>query len=105
MHTSAYQLFKLQLMSVVPLAKDAIHIYIGFLALLVGVFVLRKPLASLWVLLPGILISLAMEVLDLRDDRAWLGYFRWGASLKDLINGNAIPLVLVLLARRRLIRP
>ena len=104
MSTSAYQHFKLEFLSLVPLAKDAVHMYVGFFCLLLGLLVLRRPLRSYWVLLPGLVVSLAMEVLDLRDDRAWLGYFRWTASLEDVVNTNAIPVVLVVLARRGLLR-
>ena len=48
--------------------------------------------------MPGLVVSLAMEVFDLRDG------FGWGASLKDLVNTNLIPFLLVQLARWRLIR-
>ncbi len=100
MSTSAYQLFKLHFLSIVPLAKDAVHVYVGVLALLVSAFILRLPVRSLRVLLPGLVLSLLMEALDLRDDLAWLGYLRWWASLKDVLNTNALPVLLVLLARR-----
>ncbi len=102
--TSAYQLFKLEFLSLVPLGRDAVHVYVGFLCLLLGLLLLRRPLGSWWVLLPGLVLAVAMELLDLRDDRAWLGHYRWLASLKDLVNTNAIPFVLVFLARRRWLR-
>ncbi|HZI64782.1 MAG TPA: hypothetical protein VFE44_08375 [Thermoanaerobaculia bacterium] len=104
MRTSAYQLFKIHFLSFVPLAKDAVHIYIGFACLLLALLVLRRPLRSFWILVPGIAVSIVMELLDLRDDQAWLGRLRFSASLKDIFNTNAIPLVLVLLARWRLIK-
>lgn len=100
MNTSAYQLFKLHVLSVIPLAKDAVHVYVGIAALLVAALLLRIPLVSFRALLPGLILSILMEVLDLRDDMAWLGYFRWSASLKDVLNTNAIPLLIVVLARR-----
>ena len=100
MSTSAYQLFKLHILSIVPLAKDGVHIYVGVLALLVSALLLRLPIRGYRVLLPGLVLSLVMEALDLRDDMTWLGYFRWSASLKDVINTNALPFVLVTLARR-----
>jgi len=100
MGTSAYQLFKLHFLSVVPLAKDAVHIYVGILALFVAAALLRLPIRSYRVLLPGLLLSLAMEALDLRDDLSWLGYLRWDASLKDVVNTNVLPFVIVVLARR-----
>ncbi|HBL31704.1 MAG TPA: hypothetical protein DD490_33185 [Acidobacteria bacterium] len=90
---SDYQIFKLGWLAVLPLTKDAIHIYIGFVCLLVALILFRRSLTSYAALVPGLLVSLALEVLDLRDGFGWL------ASLKDVVNTNLIPFVLVLLAR------
>ena len=90
---SKYQIFKLGWLAVLPLTKDAIHIYIGFLCLLVALILFRRSLSSYTALIPGLVVSLAMEVFDLRDGYDWL------ASLKDVINTNLMPFVLVLLAR------
>ena len=100
MGTSSYQLFKLHFLSIVPLAKDAVHIYVGVLALLVATALLRLPVRSYRALLPGLVLSLLMEALDLRDDLSWLGYLRWDASLKDVVNTNVLPLLIVVLSRR-----
>jgi hypothetical protein len=89
----SYQLLKLWLLDILPLTKDAIHVYIGFLCLLVALAVLRRRLTSYWALVPGLLVSVTMEIIDLRD-----GY-GWAASVKDLINTNLMPFVLVTLAR------
>jgi hypothetical protein len=43
---SSYQLFKLWWLAVLPLTKDAIHIYIGFIGLLIGLIVFRRRLSS-----------------------------------------------------------
>ena len=90
---SSYQLLKLWWLAVLPLTKDAIHIYIGFTGLLVGLLVFRRRLSSYQALIPGFLISLAMDFFDLRD-----GY-SVGASVHDIINTNLLPFVLVTLAR------
>lgn len=95
---SGYQVFKLWWVSVLPLTKDAIHIYIGFLCLVFALVALRRRLTSFWALVPGILLSLTMEYFDLRDG------FNWQASVKDLVNTNLIPLLLILLARWRAIQ-
>lgn len=92
---SDYQIFKLWWLAVLPLTKDAIHIYIGFLCLLIALIVFRRRLTSYWAVVPGLLVSVLMEILDLRD-----GY-DWVASAKDLVNTNLIPVVLVTLARLR----
>jgi len=39
---SDYQIFKLGWLAVLPLTKDAIHIYIGFLCLLVALILFRR---------------------------------------------------------------
>lgn len=91
--SSNYQIFKLAWLSVLPLTKDAIHVYIGFLCLLVSLIVLRRKLTSFWALALGVAVSIAMEIFDLRDGFSLL------ASAKDLVNTNLIPLLLVLLAR------
>ena len=90
---SNYQLLKLWLLAALPLTKDAIHVYVGFGCLLISLIVFRRRLTSYWALVPGLLVSLMMEVFDLRD-----GY-NWTASIKDLINTNLMPFVLVTLAR------
>jgi hypothetical protein len=102
--TSEYQLFKLRLLDVVPISKDAAHVYVGMGCLFLALALFRAPLRSYRALLPGLAAALAMEVLDLRDDRASLGHFRWGASLKDVVNTNLLPCALVTLARLGLIR-
>jgi hypothetical protein len=90
---SSYQLFKLWWLAVLPLTKDAIHIYIGFVLLLIALIVFRRRLSSYQALIPGLVVSLVMEVFDLRD-----GY-SLGASVHDIINTNLLPFVLVTLAR------
>ena len=95
---SNYQLFKLWWMTVLPLSKDAIHVYIGFLCLLVALVLLRRRISSWWAIAPGLAVSLIMEIFDLRD-----GY-GWAESAKDLVNTNLIPVLLVLLARWQLLR-
>ncbi len=44
--TSAYQGLKLRVLSIVPLAKDAIHVYIGFGCYAGTVLLFRLPLGS-----------------------------------------------------------
>jgi hypothetical protein len=95
---SNYQLLKLWLLAAMPLTKDAIHVYIGFLCLLVALLLFRRRLSSPWSLVPGLLVSITMEIFDLRDG------FGVAASAKDLVNTNLIPLLLVLLARWNLIQ-
>jgi hypothetical protein len=101
--TSTYQRVKLVVLSLVPLTKDAVHVYIGCGCLLGAAALLRWPLSSFRVLVPGLLVSLAMEVVDLRDGLRE-DNLNLGASLHDLVNTNLIPLIVVWLARRRRLR-
>jgi hypothetical protein len=103
--TSAYQLLKLKVLHVVPLAKDAVHIYIGFACLLLAVTVLRIRPTSFKAVLPGLVVSLAMEISDIRDELVYNGHVLWAASLKDVVNTNLIPLLLVALLRTRGLKP
>jgi hypothetical protein len=99
--TSPYQSLKLRVLSIVPLAKDAIHVYIGFGCYAGTVLLFRLPLASGRALVPGFLVSLGMEYFDLRDNLRAHGRQLWADSLKDIVNTNVIPLAVVLLARLR----
>lgn len=102
--TSGYQLFKLRVLGLIPVSKDAAHIYVGMACLLLALLVFRVPLRSGRALIPVLIGALAMEVFDLRDDRASVGHFRWNASLRDVVNTMLLPLVLVTIARLNLIR-
>ena len=97
--TSSYQALKLRVLAVIPLAKDAVHVYIGFGCYAASILLLRLPLGSGRALLPGLLVSLGMEALDLRDDWQGTGHLHWAASVKDVVNTNLIPVALVLIAR------
>ena len=101
--TSTYQRIKLLVLSILPLTKDAIHVYVGCACLLATAALLRWPLSSYRVLVPGLLLSLAMEVVDLRDGRRQ-EKVHWVGSAHDLVNTNLIPLAIVLLARKRRLR-
>lgn len=102
--TSEYQLLKLKVLDFIPITKDAAHVYVGMVCLLLAVTVFRGRLSSWWVLLPGLLISLAMEAFDFRDDVRSFGRWRVDASLKDIVNTNLLPLLIVFLARRKWLR-
>ena len=97
--TSTYQRFKLELLSVIPVSKDAFHVYLGCACLLLAAVVLRRPLSSWTAVLPGLVLSLAMEVFDLRDARRTSGGWMWHASLHDVVNTNLLPVVIVSLHR------
>lgn len=99
--TSPYQSLKLRVLSIMPLAKDAFHVYIGFGCYAGTILLFRLPLASGRALVPGFLVSLGMEYFDLRDNWRAHGRLLWADSLKDIVNTNLIPLAVVLVARLR----
>ena len=101
--TSAYQRAKIILLSMVDLSKDAVHIYIGF-GCLVATLILMRGRVRWKALLPGLVVSLAMEAVDLRDNWRDERRLRWAASAHDVVNTNAIPVMLVALLRRRWIK-
>lgn len=101
--TSAYQRLKLEFLALVHLSKDAVHVYIGVGCLLATLILMRRVRWK--ALLPGLIVSLAMEVVDLRDNWRDDQQLHWRASAHDILNTNAIPVVLVALLRRRLVKP
>ncbi|QFY42698.1 hypothetical protein F6R98_08720 [Candidatus Methylospira mobilis] len=86
MDISAFQLIKLEIVAVLGLSKDALHIHIGIAVFLVAAAVLRKPLGSFTPWLTVVAMTVAGEVLDMRDDIASLGYWRWRAGVHDILN-------------------
>lgn len=93
------QAIKTTIIVATGLSRDALHIYLGLAVLLLAVALLRKPLRSLvpwgvvWV------VSILGELLDMRDDFVVYGYWRWDASVHDVLNTMFWPSVLMLLAR------
>lgn len=100
METSAVQSVKLAIVSATGLSKDALHVYVGLALFFLVVLALRKPVRS-WVPLVSVFVAAAIgELMDMRDDIATFGYWRWAASLHDVANTLFWPTVLVVLARR-----
>jgi len=99
METSAFQSIKLAIVATTGLSKDALHIYVGLAVFLAVAVVLRKPLRSTVPWLVAFAMAIAGEVLDMRDDIASLGYWRWGASVHDALNTLFWPTVLLLIAK------
>lgn len=77
--TSTTQAIKLVIVSTTGLSKDALHVYVGLAVLILTAIVLRKRLSSIvpWSIVLS--IAIAGELLDMRDDIASMGYWRWGS--------------------------
>ena len=99
---SPYQQLKNEILSVVGVSKDAVHIYIGIGCFLVSILALRLAPTAYRALLLGFLVSVAMEVLDLRDNVRYREATRAVASLHDLFNTNLLPYLIVVALRLRL---
>ena len=97
METSTAQSVKFTIVEISHLSKDAIHIYLGL-----GVFVVGLPKAIQSSLVPWLAVLLVAslgEIVDMHDDIKTLGYWRWAASLHDVLNTVVWPTVLLILAQ------
>lgn len=99
METSLVQSIKLSIVSAVGLSKDALHIYVGMSVLLLTAAIFRKPMGSALPLILVLCVAIAGELLDMRDDLASFGYWRWPASVHDILNTIFWPAVLTGVAR------
>jgi hypothetical protein len=99
MEVTTTQAIKMSIIMATSLSRDALHIYFGLAVLLLSMALLRKPLNSFipWVVVFG--MSILGELVDMRDDFVFYGYWRWDAGLHDVLNTLFWPTVLVLLAR------
>ena len=95
-----YQEMKPIILNFLHVSRDAIHIHIGFGCLVLTLLFTKKKLNSFYSILPGFIVSVIMEILDLKDDYFGRGVLNFGAGLHDLVNTNFIPFILVLLAKR-----
>ncbi|HEY1074563.1 MAG TPA: hypothetical protein VGE59_02580 [Patescibacteria group bacterium] len=94
-----YQDFKMIIVYGLDLAKDAIHIYLGFLAWLISVLFFHRSPRTPQVLVLGFVFSLLMELADIRGD--WIQYRSpdWMGSLHDIVHTNMIPTLLFIFFR------
>jgi len=96
---STFQSAKHEIVNFLSISKDALHIHVGLAVFLLAAAVARKGLRSAVPLVAVIVVALAGELLDARDDFRRLGHWRYMASLSDFINTVCWPLGLWLLAR------
>lgn len=89
-----YQDLKIVILNVVEVSRDAIHIHVGFFALIVMLLLSKKKLHQPIVLLAPFLLSVLMELLDVWGDLSLGRKPNTLASVHDLINTNLIPVCL-----------
>ncbi|MXX02294.1 MAG: hypothetical protein F4X08_02765 [Gemmatimonadetes bacterium] len=98
---SEYQNLKLVILSILEISKDAVHIHVGLLVFFAAVILWRKGSIDVRCLIPVVIVTSLMELLDLRDDYTDQGFIRMAAltaSIHDLINTMLWPVVIVVLA-------
>ncbi len=84
--------WKLLLLEILKMPNDAIHIYIGVICF----WLVSRKMSGLWrLLIPGLLISLILEVPDLGFN--WIAYhsFAWRESFTDIVGTSLIPVLWV----------
>lgn len=99
MQTSTFQNIKLFIVSATDLSKDALHIYAGLAIFIIAAIIFRKSLKSITPWLAVLFFAVIAELIDMRDDLISSGYWRWGASVHDILNTLFWPSVIFILAR------
>lgn len=107
MTTSAVQSLKLTLVSALGLSKDALHMHVGLGVFFVAAWLFNRRVGTWVPWLCALAAACAGELVDMRDDLASLGHWRWQASLHDILNTVFWPTVITILVRlsARLKRP
>lgn len=95
MDTSTAQSIKLAIVSATGLSKDALHIYVG-MAVYLTLFALIRRFRPYVAWVAVFIIVCTGEWVDRRDDITSLGYWRWQASVHDILNTLFWPTVLSL---------
>jgi hypothetical protein len=96
---SLYQTSKLYLLDLIPISRDAFHVYIGMTIFLIFFFFCRSSKISWKLLIPVFVVSILLECVDLVDDAMSIGSMRIGASFHDIINTNLIPALTLLILK------
>ena len=94
-----YQEFKLRVVELTGLSKDAIHVYVGLFVFFSFIAVARKGKVEPIALIPVLLVAVSMEIVDLYDNYRTMDSMYWGNSVHDLVNTAFWPVVIVLLVK------
>lgn len=101
---SPYQSIKPVLVELLGLSRDAIHMHVGFACFIATLLITKRSVTSFKVLVPGIILSVLMELMDIRDDYNLGRGPNIPAMIHDLINTNFVPVVICLMARMKRLR-
>ena len=99
MEVSVFKGVKLAIEAATGLSTDALHVYVGLSIFLLAKLALPKHLNKLLPLAFVVVAAVMGELLDMRDDINNLGYWRWQASLHDLVNTVFWPFILYVFIR------
>ncbi|WP_298831078.1 hypothetical protein [uncultured Piscinibacter sp.] len=99
MEASLVQSAKMAIVAATGLSRDVLHLHIGLAAFFSVAAITRRSLGSLVPWFAVVLLASVGEALDWHDDVRSLGYWRWEASLHDLLNTVFWPTVLLLVYR------
>lgn len=99
MPISQFQQFKLNVIQLTDLSRDALHLYAGLIIFFMVALLHRRQLSSKLAIAAVVLVAFAAELFDARDDIFIRGYWRVGASLPDIVNTVFWPLIIWLMAR------
>lgn len=95
------------LQSYLPFSSDVILIFLGLGCYLLSCLVLRRPLSWAWALVPGLLLAVLLEGLEILDHYGLMGLGGLapgelaavlGRHFKDVIVMNLAPAMVVLAA-------
>ncbi len=95
MAISAFQSLKFQVLDLVNLSRDAVHMHVGIAVFLFTVAIRKKEGMDWLCLLPVYALAVSTELLDLRDCLTSLGHVRWSAGIHDILNTVFWPTVMV----------
>jgi hypothetical protein len=96
---SAFQSFKLFVLEASNLSKDALHVYVGLIVMLLVVILFKKSLSDWRPLAAVAVASIAGEIWDIIDTFSHGGSPSWNANWKDIWNTLFWPTILFGLAR------
>ena len=101
MGTSILSEWRNTFLQVTHLSGDALSIYSGLLLFFIAAFFHQRQLKSHYAIWTVIIAAVAMELFGARHDILDRGYWRIGASLRDMANMIFLPLLIWLMAKYR----
>ncbi|WP_336040279.1 hypothetical protein [Acinetobacter calcoaceticus] len=104
MYLSNFQEFKIYIVNLTDLARDALHIYAGLAVFFIVAFFHHRQLKSSWAIWATIIIAIGAELFDARDDLINYGYWRVGARVHDIINTVFWPFIIWLMVRFKILK-